>query len=147
MNKKIVATIISIIVLITMFFIFRLIFNISLKESMIYLIPIAFILAIFRSIYGNKNSKQLKIEHAKFYKKWLAFASHFLYGGAWLLRGIQGGACAPLTSGYLHQIRRYLASKYRACQTLLVSFVESDLIGTLTLRTIRPSDVLKGWDL
>jgi len=57
MNKKIVATIISIIALITMFFIFRLIFNISLKESMIYLIPIAFILAIFRSIYGNKNSK------------------------------------------------------------------------------------------
>ncbi|PCE03440.1 hypothetical protein CKY07_14520 [Enterococcus faecium] len=36
------------------------------------------------------------------------------------MRGIQGGACAPLTSGYLHQIRRYLASKYRACQTLLV---------------------------
>ena len=36
-------------------------------------------------------------------------------------RGIQGGACAPLTSGYLHQIRRYLASKYRACQTLLVN--------------------------
>ncbi|PQF78320.1 hypothetical protein CUS72_03400 [Enterococcus faecium] len=63
------------------------------------------------------------------------------------MRGIQGGACSPLTSGYLHQIRRYLASKYRACQTLLVSFVESDLIGTLTLRTIRPSDVLKGWDL
>ena len=39
----------------------------------------------------------------------------FLYCGAWVLRGIQGGACAPLTSGYLHQIRRYLASKYRAC--------------------------------
>ena len=58
----------------------------------------------------------------KLYKKWLAFSSHFLYCGAWVLRGIQGGACAPLTSGYLHQIRRYLASKYRACQTLLVSF-------------------------
>ena len=147
MNKKILAVIISIIVLITMFFIFRLIFNISLQKSILYLIPIAFILAIFRSIYGNKNSKQLKINHTKFYKKWLAFSSHFLYCGAWVLRGIQGGACAPLTSGYLHQIRRYLASKYRACQTLLVSFVESDLIVTFTLRTIRPSDVLKGWDL
>ena len=71
----------------------------------------------------------------------------FLYCGAWVLRGIQGGACAPLTSGYLHQIRRYLASKYRACQTLLVSFVESTFKGTFTLRTIRPQDVLKGWDL
>nr|WNL65932.1 Mobilization protein [Enterococcus faecium] len=28
------------------------------------------------------------------------------------MRGIQGGACAPLTSGYLHQIRRYLASNH-----------------------------------
>ncbi len=27
-----------------------------------------------------------------------------------ILRGIQGGACAPLTSGYLHQIPPYLAS-------------------------------------
>ena len=31
-----------------------------------------------------------------------------------------------------------VASKYRACQTLLVSFVESTFKGTFTLRTIRP---------
>ncbi|EJY07308.1 hypothetical protein HMPREF1362_00147 [Enterococcus faecium ERV102] len=54
------------------------------------------------------------------------------------MRGIQGGACAPLKSGYLHQIRRYLASKYRACQALLVSFTHCAFLGTMVLRTIRP---------
>lgn len=49
------------------------------------------------------------------------------------MRGIQGGACAPLTSGYLHQIRRYLASKYRACQTLLVSFTHYTFLGTMSI--------------
>ncbi len=43
------------------------------------------------------------------------------------------GACAPLKSGYLHQIRRYLASKYRACQTLLVSFTHCTFLGTMSI--------------
>ena len=146
MNKKILAVIISIIVLITMFFIFRLIFNISLQKSILYLIPIAFILAIFRSIYGNKNSKQLKINHTKFYKKWLAFASLFCIvesGG----EGDSRGSLRPFDKRLFAPNTQVFGQQIQSLPNPLVSFVESTFKGTFTLRTIRPQDVLKGWDL
>jgi len=57
MNKNIIATLISITVLIVVFFIFKFIFKLDLQRSSLLLLPIGIVLVIFRSVYGNKNSK------------------------------------------------------------------------------------------
>jgi len=57
MNKNIIATLISITVLIVVFFIFKFIFKLDLQRSSFLLLPIGIVLVIFRSVYGNKNSK------------------------------------------------------------------------------------------
>ena len=56
MKNKILGIIISILVMIAVFIVLKFIFQFSVQNILLLLIPIGFILAIFRSIYGARKN-------------------------------------------------------------------------------------------